>query len=66
MTKNEVYPALRYFKNLLEKSTGGAYSIEIYGGGQLCSEVETTREVQDGVTIQMSFFFEATQQSPIL
>ncbi len=55
MTKNEVYPALVYFKDLLEKRTGGAYKVEIYGGGQLGNEVETTREVQDGVTIQMSF-----------
>jgi len=55
MTKNEVYPALRYFKGLLEERTGGAYSVEIYAGGQLGNEVEFTREVQDGVTVQMSF-----------
>ncbi len=55
MTNNEVYPALRYFKDLLEKRTGGSYTVEIYSGGQLGNEVEMTREVQDGVTIQMSF-----------
>jgi tripartite ATP-independent transporter DctP family solute receptor len=54
MTKNEVYPALRHFKDLLEERTRGAYSVEIYPGGQLGNEVEVTREVQDGVTVQMS------------
>jgi TRAP-type C4-dicarboxylate transport system substrate-binding protein len=54
MTNNEAVPALYYFKALLEERTGGAYDVEIYAGGQLGNEVETTREVQDGVTIQMS------------
>jgi TRAP-type C4-dicarboxylate transport system substrate-binding protein len=54
MTNNEAVPALYYFKALLEERTGGAYDVEIYAGGQLGNEVETTREVQDGVTIQMT------------
>ena len=54
MTNNEVYPALMYFKTLLEGQTGGAYEVEIFGGGQLGSEVEVTRECQTGVTVQMS------------
>ena len=54
MTNNEVYPALMYFKTLLEEQSGGAYEVEIFGGGQLGSEVEVTRECQKGVTVQMS------------
>ena len=54
MTNNEVYPALMYFTTLLEKESGGAYEVEIFGGGQLGSEVEVTRECQTGVTVQMS------------
>ncbi|UCF90114.1 MAG: TRAP transporter substrate-binding protein DctP [Desulfobacterales bacterium] len=54
MTDNEVYPALMYFKSLLEEKTGGAYDVEIFPGGQLGSEVEVTRECQDGTTVQMS------------
>jgi len=54
MTNNEVYPALMYFKTLLEEQSGGAYEVEIFGGGQLGSEVEVTRECQTGVTVQMS------------
>ena len=54
MTNNEVYPALMYFKTLLEEQSGGAYEVEIFGGGQLGSEVEVTRECQTGTTVQMS------------
>ena len=54
MTNNEVYPALMYFKTLLEEQSGGAYEVEIFAGGQLGSEVEVTRECQTGVTVQMS------------
>lgn len=54
MTNNEIYPALQYFKALLAEKTGGAYAVEIYAGGQLGNEVETTREVQEGITTQIS------------
>jgi len=54
MTNNEVYPALQYFKTLLEQKTGGAYEVEIFPGGELGSEVEGTRECQAGVTVQMA------------
>ena len=54
MTNNETYPALQYFKALLAEKTGGAYSLEIYAGGQLGNEVEMTREVQEEITIQIS------------
>jgi TRAP-type C4-dicarboxylate transport system substrate-binding protein len=54
MDDNEVYPALRYFVELLGAKTGGAYDVEIFPGGQLGSEVEMTRECQDGATLQMS------------
>jgi TRAP-type C4-dicarboxylate transport system substrate-binding protein len=54
MTDNEVYPALKYFEGVLSAKTGGAYEVEIFPGGQLGSEVEFTRECQDGTTVQMS------------
>ena len=54
MTNNEVHPAMVYFKTLLEERTGGFYEVEIFAGGQLGNEVETLRETQDGVTIQMT------------
>ncbi|MCZ6749841.1 MAG: TRAP transporter substrate-binding protein DctP [SAR324 cluster bacterium] len=54
LTNNEVHPAMVYFKTLLEERTGGFYEVEIFAGGQLGNEVETLRETQDGVTIQMT------------
>ena len=53
MGNNEGYPAMVYFKRLVEKKSGGHYEVEIFAGGQLGSEVEMTREVQDGTTLQM-------------
>ena len=53
METNEVYPALLYFKALLEERTGSAFEVELFPGGQLGNEVETTQEVQQGDTIQM-------------
>jgi TRAP-type C4-dicarboxylate transport system substrate-binding protein len=53
METNEVYPAMLHYKRLLEERTGGAFDVEIYPGGQLGNEVETTQEVQQGYTIQM-------------
>ena len=53
METNEVYPAMLQFKRLLEERTGGAFEVEIFPGGQLGNEVETTQEVQQGYTIQM-------------
>lgn len=54
MTNNEGQPAVVYFKNLLEERTEGFYDVEIFAGGQLGTEVETTREVQEGITIHMT------------
>ena len=53
MSNNEGYPAIMYFKRLVEKKSGGHYEVEIFAGGQLGSEVEMTREVRDGTTLQM-------------
>ena len=54
MDDNEVFPALVYFKNILNEKTGDAYDVQIFAGGQLGSEVEVTRECQAGATVQMS------------
>lgn len=53
MGNNEGYPALMYFKRLVEKKSDGDCEVEIFAGGQLGSEVEMTREVSDGTTLQM-------------
>jgi len=54
MDDNEIFPALKFFGNLLAEKSNGHYQLEIFPGGQLGSEVEVTRECQTGVTAQMS------------
>jgi TRAP-type C4-dicarboxylate transport system substrate-binding protein len=49
---NEVQPALIHFKSLVESGTDGAVEVQIFGGGQLGSEVETGRQAQDGILLQ--------------
>lgn len=69
LTNNEVQPALVHFKSLVEARTAGGIEVEIFGGGQLGSEVENGKEAQIGKTVQaavmssgaMSSFFKAYQ-----
>lgn len=50
--ENEIHPALTHFKSLVESKTGGAVEVELFGGGQLGSEVETGKQAQDGALLQ--------------
>ncbi len=50
--ENEVHPALTHFKSLVESGTNGAVEVQIFGGGQLGSEVETGKQAQDGKLLQ--------------
>jgi TRAP-type transport system periplasmic protein len=52
MSNNEIYPALVHFKTLVEARTEGDLEVNIFGGGQLGSEVENGSEVQGGRTLQ--------------
>lgn len=69
MSNNAIYPALVHFKNLVEARTDGDLAVNIFGGGQLGSEVENGSEVQGGRTLQstimsagaMSSFYEDYQ-----
>ncbi|WP_075219658.1 DctP family TRAP transporter solute-binding subunit [Acuticoccus yangtzensis] len=49
---NEVQPALVHFKSLVESKTKGEVEVEIFGAGQLGSEVETAKQAQDGMLLQ--------------
>jgi TRAP-type C4-dicarboxylate transport system substrate-binding protein len=52
LENNDVAPALHQFKMLVEKGTGGAIEVEIFGAGALGSEVETGKQAQNGRTVQ--------------
>lgn len=66
---NELHPAMKHFEALLESSTGGEIDVQVFGNGQLGSEVETAKQAQGGRTVQatlissgaMSSFFPAYQ-----
>ena len=49
---NEVHPALTHFKSLVEAGTKGEVEVQLFGGGQLGSEVETGKQAQDGKLLQ--------------
>ena len=69
LTNNEVQPALVHFESLVEARTAGGIEVELFGGGQLGSEVENGKEAQIGKTVQaavmssgaMSSFFKEYQ-----
>lgn len=52
ITSNEVQPSLKHFEALVESATDGAIDVQIFGGGQLGSEVETAQQAQDGQLLQ--------------
>jgi TRAP-type transport system periplasmic protein len=52
MTNNEIHPTLTHFKALVESATEGEIEVQLFGGGQLGSEVETGKQTQDGVLLQ--------------
>ena len=69
LTNNEVQPALVHFESLVEARTAGGIEVELFGGGQLGSEVENGKEARIGKTVQaavmssgaMSSFFKEYQ-----
>lgn len=76
LTNNEMHPAMKHFESMVEARTGGEIDVQVFGNGQLGSEVETARQAQAGRTVQatlissgaMSAFFPAYQivTSPFL
>ncbi|MFW6076518.1 MAG: TRAP transporter substrate-binding protein DctP [Hyphomicrobiales bacterium] len=52
MTNNEMHPTLVHFESLVEAETDGAIDVQLFGGGQLGSEVETGKQAQEGVLLQ--------------
>jgi tripartite ATP-independent transporter DctP family solute receptor len=69
LTNNEMHPALKHFESIVEARTGGDIDVQVFGNGQLGSEVETARQAQAGKTVQstlissgaMSSFYPAYQ-----
>jgi tripartite ATP-independent transporter DctP family solute receptor len=68
-TNNEMHPAMKHFEAMVEARTNGDIDVQVFGNGQLGSEVETAKQAQAGKTVQatlissgaMSSFFPAYQ-----
>ncbi|WMS43940.1 TRAP transporter substrate-binding protein DctP [Acuticoccus sp. MNP-M23] len=60
---NEIQPALVHFKSLVESKTKGEVEVEIFGAGQLGSEVETGKQAQDGVLLQSTIISSGAMSS---
>ena len=52
LTNNEMHPAMKHFESMVEARTGGEIDVQVFGNGQLGSEVETARQAQAGRTVQ--------------
>ena len=52
MTNNEMHPTLVHFESLVEAETDGAIDVQLFGAGQLGSEVETGKQAQEGALLQ--------------
>ncbi|HWQ37820.1 MAG TPA: TRAP transporter substrate-binding protein DctP [Burkholderiales bacterium] len=69
LTNNEMHPAMKHFESVVESRTGGEIDVQVFGNGQLGSEVETAKQAQAGRTVQatlissgaMSSFYPAYQ-----
>lgn len=69
LTNNEMHPAMKHFESMVETRTGGEVDVQVFGNGQLGSEVETAKQAQAGRTVQatlissgaMSSFYPAYQ-----
>lgn len=63
LTNNEVHPALVHFESLVESATRGQIDVQIFGGGQLGSEVENGKEAQIGKTVQSAIMSSGAMSS---
>ena len=54
LNNNELHPAMKHFEAILEAATSGEIDVQVFGNGQLGSEVETARQAQAGRLVQAS------------
>lgn len=52
LTSNEFHPAMKHFESIVEARSNGEIDVQVFGNGQLGSEVETAKAAQSGTTVQ--------------
>lgn len=60
---NEVHPALTHFKSIVQAGTNGDVEVQLFGGGQLGSEVETGKQAQGGKLLQSTIISSGAMSS---
>ena len=60
---NAINVALTHFKSLVESKTGGDVEVQIFGAGQLGSEVETAKQAQGGSLLQSTIISSGAMSS---
>ncbi len=63
LTNNEMHPAMKHFEAILEAATSGEIDVQVFGNGQLGSEVETARQAQAGRLVQASLISSGAMSS---
>lgn len=63
LTNNEMHPAMKHFESIVEARTNGDIDVQVYGNGQLGSEVETGKQAQGGTTIQATLISSGAMSS---
>ena len=63
LNNNEMHPAMKHFEAILETATAGDIDVQVFGNGQLGSEVETARQAQAGRLVQASLISSGAMSS---
>jgi TRAP-type C4-dicarboxylate transport system substrate-binding protein len=63
LDNNELHPALKHFESLVEARTNGEIDVQVYGNGQLGTEIETARQAQGGKTVQATLISSGAMSS---
>ena len=63
LNNNELHPAMKHFEAILEAATSGEIDVQVFGNGQLGSEVETARQAQAGRLVQASLISSGAMSS---
>lgn len=60
---NEMHPSMKHFEAILEAATAGDIDVQVFGNGQLGSEVETAKQAQSGRVVQSSLISSGAMSS---
>ncbi len=63
LTSNEFHPAMKHFESIVEARSNGEIDVQVFGNGQLGSEVETAKAAQRGTTVQATLISSGAMSS---